>query len=563
MGQCVRFDDSLKTVLAADASTAFGAQATYRQLADLVARGRIPADEGTLDRLKALRDDIPASVRAAVARSLALGTPPVALLALFAQDEPEIASAALRAARLSSNEWTELLPQLGPAARATLRRRDDLDPIVVRALESFGSTDFVIGYTAPPPVDRPVSPPVGPSPFTAIGSITDTLAVVATARNAAQAPEPLETGGFEIAELVDRIASFQRERPSMPLAKAVRAIDGFRFETDADGAINWTDTVPRGALIGLRLAGPSGGVQVDGVVSGAFRQRAGFADARLMLEGATTLSGEWRISAKPAFDAVSGRFSGYRGGARRPRINENAPRGIDKGGSEGLRRLVHELRTPTNAIAGFSELIETQLLGPVAPVYRERATTIRGLAADLIAAIEDLDLAARIESDALQLRSGTILVAPLIGRITVELQPLAGLRGCTLAVAPMDAALSINVDDRAVERLFARLIATLVSAAQPGETIVVSAGGSGSDQAMITVTCPLTLADIAEDRLLALDAEREAELPGAPLLGTGFALRLVRNLAAELGGHLAIAARRAMVTLPASSSGVSGQAATN
>ena len=41
-----------------------------------------------------------------------------------------------------------------------------------------------------------------------------------------------------------------------------------------------------------------------------------------------------------------------------------------------------------------------------------------------------------------------------------------------------------------------------------------------------------------------LDAEREAALPGAPLLGTGFALRLARNLSAELGGSLTIAATR-------------------
>ncbi len=37
----LRFDDSLKTVLAADASTPFGAQAAFRQIADLAARGRI------------------------------------------------------------------------------------------------------------------------------------------------------------------------------------------------------------------------------------------------------------------------------------------------------------------------------------------------------------------------------------------------------------------------------------------------------------------------------------------------------------------------------------------
>ena len=41
---------------------------------------------------------------------------------------------------------------------------------------------------------------------------------------------------------------------------------------------------------------------------------------------------------------------------------------------DSLRQLVHELRTPTNAIAGFAEMIETQMLGPVA----DRLSRARG-----------------------------------------------------------------------------------------------------------------------------------------------------------------------------------------
>lgn len=562
-GQRVRFDDSLKTVLAADASTAFGAQATFRQLTDLIARGRVPDDEATLERLRLLRDQVPASVRGAAARGLALATPPAALVSLFAQDEPEVASAALRAVRLPADSWIALLPQLSPAARATLRRRDDLEPAVVRALESFGATDFVIGYDPPPPVDQPVSPPMGPSPFTAIGAITDTLSVVAAARQNAEAPQPNETGGFEIAELVDRIASFQRHRGPVAPTQPAHMADSFRFETGINGEIRWADAAPRGALIGLRLALPGGGVQVDGVVAGAFRERAAFSDARLTLDGGTALAGEWRISGTPHFDPDTGRFMGYRGSARRPRADETAARDMGEGGADGLRRLVHELRTPTNAIAGFSELIEAQLLGPVAPAYRERAAAIRGCAGDLVAAIEDLDLAARIEGAALDLRPGTVQVAPLLSRLTGELQALAELRGATLAVAPMDAALAMICDDRAVERLLARLTATLVSAAQAGEVIHVSAGRSGIDRAFVALTRPRALAGMTEDQLLALDAEREAALSGAPLLGTGFALRLARNLAAELGGQLVIAADRLTVTLPAATADALGQAATH
>ncbi|WP_447407616.1 hypothetical protein, partial [Clostridium perfringens] len=80
-------------------------------------------------------------------------------------------------------------------------------------------------------------------------------------------------------------------------------------------------------------------------------------------------AGTWRVAGTPSFDPASGRFVGYAGIARRPRADEDvAP--SRRMASDSLRQLVHELRTPTNAIAGFAELIEAQLLGPVSDVYR-------------------------------------------------------------------------------------------------------------------------------------------------------------------------------------------------
>src|SRR3546814_11097006 len=69
---------------------------------------------------------------------------------------------------------------------------------------------------------------------------------------------------------------------------------------------------------------------------------------------------EWRISAVPFFDRHHGRFTGYRGTARRPRADESATHlranpGLYGSGlaPDSLRQLVHELRTPPNALVGL------------------------------------------------------------------------------------------------------------------------------------------------------------------------------------------------------------------
>ena len=696
----MRFDDSLETVLAADMSSPFGAQSAWRQLVDLIGRRRVPASPAAIARLRAIRPMVAPPVRAASARAIAEANPPAALVRLFADDEIAVAAPVLRMASIETHEWIAMLPAMSPAARSILRHRRDLAPDVSRALESFGSVDFVLSTSvvplAPPVAVEPVAAPeiaqtepaepvavespdaveseaepttvyyrpwkifaqhaadqsiatkatvepvvaAGQSPgapagepgtqdiaaetpvtappatsFVSFASIAAGLPVVAEAlrqsNEATTTPEPVEepiaatpapepatpspanetaeppapvvaamalplpppeaaAGTFQIAELVARIDAYQRQREeasAMPFPSAgpevqpeLFALDRapaetFRFETDAAGVVRWIEGAARAPLIGLSLdlAAQPGASQVDGVAGGAFRSRAGFTNARLVVEGNSDAAGQWRITGLPVFDRASGRFTGYRGTARRPRADEMAEpaRQARDPASDALRQLVHELRTPANAIAGFAEMIESQLLGPVPQPYRAHAAAIRNQTHDLLGAIDDIDMAARIESDALDLRPGDVPVAPLLARIAGDLAPLARLRGTMLTIDAGADGIAIAGDDRAVERLIARLMATLVSSGSPEESLAVIAGGEGDRTVALAFDRPRALGAYAEERLLTIDAEAEAERDGAPLLGTGFALRLARNLAVELGGSLTISDDRLTLRLPA------------
>jgi len=621
-GSSVRFDDSLATILSADTATPFGAQTAWRQLVDLISRGRVPADPPMLERLSGLRETVPVAVRTASARMLSAGHPPVELVAFFAEDEPSVAAPLLRAAQLGDADWLAMLPRLSPRTRSILRHRRDLSDTVLRGLESFGAVDFVLPHvaakdpavlepepvvaydasrraetlvgtpspepvaapverphivaTTPPepitapieamPVGKPVAPepplsilldPVpiqAATPFVALGQVARGLPFMAEAlRHATPAAAPPR---YEIADLVARIDAFNQRREEVPGTPQNDAgPTHFDFDTDASGLILGVEGVTRGPLVGVSIADTAmqGLAQFDGVAMGAFRRRSPFRDARLEIGGSSAAAGSWRVSAMPRFDPVSGQYCGYRGSGRRPRRDEMANvTEVMPGGeispSDSLRQLVHELRTPANAVAGFAELIESELLGPVAPVYRDRASAIRLMAADLLASVEDLDTAARIEGHVLELRPTVVPLAPLIQSVLAELRPLAELRRAEIRFDPPSSMIAALADDRASERLLTRLFSVLLSNCVVGERLSASLG---IDQGMaaLKVDRPLALTVETEAALLS-EAGDEEQRDGAPLLGTGFSLRLIDKLGAEMGGGLTIGLHRVVLALP-------------
>lgn len=541
-------------MLTTDAGTALGAQAAWRQIIDLVGRGRAPADAATMAALADLKDRVPAATRAASARALYGMQPPAALVALLARDEMAIAAPVLRGAVMPASDWEQILPGLTPAGRAILRHRRDLPAETMRALESFGAVDFVIGTSVPASAEPAAPVPAEPGPFVSVGQVA--AGIIERARRQENdndapppPPQPRADGTFRIADVVARIEAFRR-RQDEPRTGAAPAADlpigeTFRFETDANGIIRWIDGAAREAIVGMSIAQPArpGSPGVDGAAAGAFRGRSRIAAARLAIGGLSSSAGDWTITGVPAFDPATGRFIGYRGTARRPHRGERAAH--TSPAADSLRQLVHELRTPTNAIAGFSEMIEHQLLGPVTDAHRAQAAAIRDDAARLLAAIEDLDTTARLGTGALPLRPEAVALKPLIARLAGQLAPLADARGAMLTVRTAD--VIAHADAPALERLLDRLVATMLGAAGEGEEITVKLQPEDPITVRVSVDRPVALANHAGDAVFEIDDETTP----ASLLGTGFALRLVRNLAAELGGSLRVGDHRLTVVLPA------------
>ncbi len=534
----MRFDDMIATVLAQQSDGADQRVTQWRQLVDLLAQRRGGRGGGETEQayafLRRHRSGVSKAVRRKAARTLAGLAIDPDLVAFFAEDSPAVAAPLIAGARLHTDDWLALLPRMGPSARALLRHRRDLGPRIAQALGAFGASDLVLE---------------------------------AGAARVGVAPEPIAQAESEsqISELVERIEAYRRERETIgpPIAEAEPA-EGFRWETGAEGIIRWIDGAPRGPLIGQTIASIAGPRQhgVDGQAAGAFGKRAPFRDARLSVAGAGPASGDWRISGVPFFDPARGSFLGYRGTARRPRLDEIAiAAAVSSSGvfgtqfpADSLRQLIHELRTPLNAILGFAEMIEGQYMGPAAGGYRGRAAEIMSQARGLLSAVDDLDTAARIETQRLELADSAVDAVALLGRLHESYEQIAAQNGARLALDIASDLPLARVEAAAAERMLARILAATIGLAEEGETIHARMSlepHGGQPMLCLSLDRPETIAALEESELLDPGYSPEGDWPGALALGLGFALRLVRNLAEAAGGALLIGDARISLLLPA------------
>jgi hypothetical protein len=533
----VRFDDMFATVLAMPTPGPAQYRAKWLQLTDLLGqRGDRAAPQIAASALRSLaqiKPHVDPAIRAQAARAVGPRVRFAPLVAFYAHDDAPVAREMLIHAQLADADWISLLPGLSPLSRSFLRRRTDLSPEIVQALNQFGTTDFAL-----PPAESA-------APYAA---------------------EKTRNSADQISELVQRIENFRAAReaqkpPAQPIIDAQippLLLAQFGFETGPDGLIRSVHGVRRGTIIGLSIAEAAYGDEpgTDAYSAGAFRQRSEIVNARLRLDGDDSIKGEWRYSAVPKFDAESGQFQGYSGRARRPQIGESAQllnAGAEQPAaqsSDNLRQILHELKTPLNAIAGFAQIIEGQYFGPVSNRYRAMASNIRDDADHLQSLFDDLDAMVR-KGESTSSQDSADARAMLLN-ISQSLHALTDARQVDLVIGMGDAAIPVAVSQRTMFRLYMRLIAGLIDAADSGEVLRanLAVGSALPSRAEFSISLPMRLQGLSRAILMDPGQSDTPDQQDTPRLALGFSLRLIDALASEKGGELSFAPERLLLALP-------------
>jgi len=207
----------------------------------------------------------------------------------------------------------------------------------------------------------------------------------------------------------------------------------------------------------------------------------------------------------------------------------------DRERSAFLAALSHELRTPLNAILGFTEVLLSEVDGPLDPEARENLLVVRSSGEHLRALIDDiLDLSA-LESGELRLNLGEVDVFPIVADVVREGRVGAAAKG--LAISLVGGSARAFADERRVRQIVGNIVGNAVKYTEHGRVDVRIA----LEQDQVVVEVADTGPGIAPEEHEAIFQEywqsREAHRRRA---GTGLGLAISRRLVEMHGGRIEV-----------------------
>jgi signal transduction histidine kinase len=195
-----------------------------------------------------------------------------------------------------------------------------------------------------------------------------------------------------------------------------------------------------------------------------------------------------------------------------------------------LANMSHELRTPLNAVIGFSEMMHSEIFGPLGDRrYREYTGLIQGAGKHLLDLINDVLDMSKIEAGKQELHRERLNIMDVVRDALAMMQEQAAAGQVALEIDANTAPVFIQADRRAMKQIFLNLLSNAVKFTPEGGRVCVTTQTEG-DRVILSV----------RDTGIGIPAEQIYRLgnpfvqvrnnAGTTQTGTGLGLALVRAL---------------------------------
>jgi signal transduction histidine kinase/PAS domain-containing protein len=215
--------------------------------------------------------------------------------------------------------------------------------------------------------------------------------------------------------------------------------------------------------------------------------------------------------------------------------------------SEFLATMSHELRTPLNAIAGYAELLEMGLHGPITPDQRDSLLRIRRSQLHLTGLIEEVLNYARLESGMVTYDIRPIPLADIVASASPLVEPQRAAKRITLDIRLPETGGSppvrVLADREKLQQILLNLLSNALKFTPEGGRVEIESPPIPNENGMAMLRVSDTGIGIPRDKLEAIfepfvQIGRSLSNPGE---GTGLGLAISRDLARAMGGDITAA----------------------
>ncbi len=219
-------------------------------------------------------------------------------------------------------------------------------------------------------------------------------------------------------------------------------------------------------------------------------------------------------------------------------LSRTAAEEANRAKSQFLANMSHELRTPLNAIAGYVQLIQLGIHGPVTAQQREALDRVTRSQRLLLRLVNDVLNLARIEAGRVDYRRETVALQEHVTGVLQMVEPQMTAAGIApnVVVTP---GLVVMADREKLEQVLLNLLSNAVKFTPAGGSIRVSAElGPDGREVLVRVADtgigipPAKLESVFEPFVQVDSSDRPARE------GTGLGLSISRDLARGMGGEL-------------------------
>ena len=206
-----------------------------------------------------------------------------------------------------------------------------------------------------------------------------------------------------------------------------------------------------------------------------------------------------------------------------------------------IANMSHELRTPLNAIIGFSEMMGTEMLGPLGNQrYREYLEDILGSGRHLLGVINNLLLFAKMEAGQHRTEIESLDLCEELTSVLRMLQIEADRREVRLVAEEMERGTLVRADAQSLRQILINVVGNAIKFSPAGGRVRVSRGRAEAGRLRISVTdegCGIphdTLRQLGNPFVQAEGAFARRHQ------GTGLGLAICFGLAQAMGASLTI-----------------------